>query len=59
MIVFRTGKCAGELTGKQRDKEMNRPDLEIHDDTLFLAADRNFCPPEGLVERYNMKFDKR
>ena len=49
----------GELTGKQRDREMNRSDIGIrNDDTLLVAAEYDSIPQRGFVERYNMKFDK-
>ena len=54
LIVFRTGKCVGELTGKQRDMKISRKDMEIHDDTLLVAGGNNIIG--GIVERYIMKF---
>ena len=44
----------GELTGKQRDKEISRPDMEIHDDIFLVAGGDDIMA--GFIERYNMKF---
>ena len=47
----------GNVTGKQRDREISRLDMEIHDDTLLVAGKHHIHG--GFVERYNLNFDNR
>ena len=48
----------GELTGKQRDRGMNRPEIGIQRDDTLLVAGGEFWQRE-FIEIYTLKFDKR